>query len=41
LDTSGKRAVLGSIREAACDIMERVERNLYAERQQQKNQPER
>ncbi len=41
LDTSEKRAVLGSIREAACDIIERVDRNLYAERQQQKNQPER
>ncbi len=41
LDTSGKRAVLGSIREAACDIMDRMDINLYAERQQQKNQPER
>jgi hypothetical protein len=41
LDTASKRAVLGRIREAACDIMERVDRNLYAERQQQKNQPER
>jgi hypothetical protein len=41
LDTSGKRVVLGSIREAACDIMERVDKNLYAERQQQKDQPER
>ena len=41
LDTGEKRAMLGSIREAACDIMERVDRNLYAERQQQKNQPER
>jgi hypothetical protein len=33
--------MLGSIREAACDIMERMDKNLYAERQQQKNQPER
>jgi hypothetical protein len=41
LDTGEKRAVLGSIREAACDIMERVDRNLYAERQQQRSQPER
>lgn len=41
LDTSGKRAVLGSIREAACDIIERVDKNLHAERQQQKSQPER
>lgn len=41
LDTSGKRTVLGSIREAACDIMDRMDRNLYAERQQQKNEPER
>jgi len=41
LDTGEKRAVLGSIRKAACDIMERVDRNLYAERQQQRNQPER
>jgi hypothetical protein len=41
LDASEKRAVLGSIREAACDIMERVDKNLYVERQQQKNQPER
>ena len=41
LDVSEKRAVLGSIREAACDIIERMDRHLYAERQQQKNQPER
>lgn len=41
LDTAGKRTVLGSIREAACDIIERMDRNLYAERQQQKSQPER
>lgn len=41
LDTGEKREVLGSIRKAACDIMERVDKNLYAERQQQKNQPER
>ncbi len=41
LDTASKRAMLGRVREAACDIMERVDRNLYAERQQQKNQPER
>jgi len=41
MGTSEKRAVLGSIREAACDIMERMDKNLYAERQQQRNQPER
>jgi len=41
LDTGEKRALMGSIRKAACDIMERVDKNLYAERQQQKNQPER
>jgi hypothetical protein len=41
MDTTEKRVVLGSIREAACDIMERIDRNLYAERQHQKNQPER
>lgn len=41
LDAREKREVLGSIREAACDIIERVDRNLYAERQQQKSQPER
>ncbi len=40
-DTAEKRAALGSIREAACDIIERVDKNLYAERQQQKKQPER
>ena len=41
LDTASKRAVLGRIRETACEITERVDRNLYTERQQQKNQPER
>ena len=41
LDVREKRSVLGIVREAACDINERVDRNLYAERQQARNQPER
>jgi hypothetical protein len=41
LETTEKRAVLGSIREAACAITERMDRNLYAERQQQRDHPER
>ncbi len=41
LDTREKRAALGEMRSAANDIIERVDKNLYAERQQQKNQPER
>lgn len=41
LDVREKRSVLGIIREAACDINERAQRNLYAERQQTRNQPER
>ena len=41
MDRAEKKAVLGDIREAACEIMERVDRNLYAERQQQRDQPER
>ena len=41
LDVREKRSVLGIVREAAWDINERVDRNLYAERQQTRNQPER
>ncbi len=41
LDVREKRSVLGVVREAACEINERVDRNLYAERQQARNQPER
>jgi hypothetical protein len=40
LDVREKRGVLGEIREAANDIIERTDRNLYAEYQQRKNQPE-
>lgn len=41
LETREKRSALGIVREAACIITERVDRNLCAERQQAKNQPER
>lgn len=41
LDVREKRSVLGIVREAAWDINERVDRNLYTERQQTRNQPER
>lgn len=41
LDVREKRSVLGIVREAACDINERIDRNLYAERQQTRNHPER
>lgn len=41
LDVWEKRSALGKAREAACEIVERALRTLYAERQQQKNQPER
>lgn len=41
LDIREKREVLGEVREAANDIVERTDRSLYTEYQQQKNQPER
>ena len=41
LDTQEKRTALGEIRSAAIEMIGRVDRNLSAERQQQKNQPER
>lgn len=41
LDVKEKRSALSEMREAANEIIERVDRNLYAEYQQQKNQPER
>lgn len=41
LDIRDKRAALGQVREAANTIVERTDRNLYAEYQQQKSQPER
>lgn len=41
LDTQEKRTALGEIRSAAIETIGRVDRNLYAMRQQQKNQPER
>ncbi len=41
LDVREKREALGKMREAANEIVERTDRNLYAEYQQQKNQPER
>ena len=40
LDVREKRSVLGIVSEAAWDINERVDRNLYTERQQTRNQPE-
>ena len=41
LDTQEKRAILGEIRSAANEMIGRIDKNLYAERQQQKNLPER
>lgn len=41
LDVREKREALGEVRETANDIVERTDRNQYAEYQQQKNQPER
>ncbi|MCX6831707.1 MAG: ArdC-like ssDNA-binding domain-containing protein [candidate division Zixibacteria bacterium] len=38
LSTQDKRSILGKIREAACDMSERIDRNLSAERQQQRKQ---
>jgi hypothetical protein len=40
-DADEKQAVLEGIHEAACEIIERMDINLYAERQQQRSQPER
>lgn len=41
LSTQDKRATLSEVRSYANEIVERVDRNLYAERLQQKSQPER
>lgn len=41
LDSHKKREYLQDIREKACDIIECIDKDLYAERQQSKNQPER
>lgn len=41
LDTQEKRTALGEIRSTAIEMIRRVEKNLYAMRKQQKNQPER
>lgn len=41
LESREKRGALNIVREAACEITERVDRNLFAERQQSRNQPER
>ena len=37
LSVQDKRSILGKIREAACDMNERIDKNLYAERQQRKH----
>lgn len=39
LETREKRSALNIVREAACEITERVDRNLFAERQQSRNEP--
>jgi len=39
LETREKRSALNLVREAACEITERVDRNLFAERQQSRNEP--
>ena len=41
LETREKRSALNIVREAACEITERVDRNLFAERQQSRNEPAR
>lgn len=41
LEPRAKRGALGMVREAACSTIERVDRNLYLERQRERNQPER
>ena len=39
LESREKRSALNIVREAACEITERVDRNLFAERQQSRNEP--
>lgn len=39
LESRDKRSALNIVREAACEITERVDRNLFAERQQSRNEP--
>ena len=39
LESREKRSALNIVRDAACEITERVERNLFAERQQSRNDP--
>ena len=41
LESREKRSTLNIVRDAACEITERVDRNLFAERQKNRNQPER
>ena len=41
MEAREKRGALNMVREAACSTIERVDRNLYLERQQARNQPER
>jgi len=41
LETGGKKATFALIRQASCDIMERVDRNLAAERIQQRTEQQR
>lgn len=38
MSAQDKRSILGKIRETACDLSERIDRNLYAHRQQQRSQ---
>lgn len=38
MSAQDKRSILGKIRETACDINERIDRNLFAQRQQQRSQ---
>jgi len=39
LESREKRSALNTVRDAACEITERVDRNLFAERQQSRNDP--
>ena len=39
LESREKRSALNAVRDAACEITERVDRNLFAERQQSRNEP--
>ena len=39
LESREKRSALNIVRDAACEIAERVDRNLFAERQQSRNDP--